>query len=87
MRDNTQKRTTRATGDKRAGRGKEKTVENREMRSVEGRGMGRGTRGKQDGHDRDFQVLTEQGLSGRKPGNLKEVVLGWICGGRKDRGF
>ena len=24
-------------------------------RSVEGRGMGRGTRGKQDGHYRDFQ--------------------------------
>ena len=41
----------------------------------------------QDGHDRDFQVLTRQGLSGRKAGNLKEVGLGWISGGRKDRGF
>ena len=28
-----------------------------------------------------------QGLSGRKAGNLKEVGLGWINGGRKDRGF
>ena len=33
-------------------------------RSVEGRGMGWGTRGKQDGHYRDFPVLTRQGLSG-----------------------
>ena len=30
---------------------------------------------------------TSQGLSGRKAGNLKEVGLGWINGGRKDRGF
>ena len=30
---------------------------------------------------------TLQGLSGRKAGNLKEVGLGWIGGGRKDRGF
>ena len=30
---------------------------------------------------------TLQGLSGRKGGNLKEVGLGWINGGRKDRGF
>ena len=30
---------------------------------------------------------TPQGLSGRKAGNLKEVGLGWISGGRKDRGF
>ena len=28
-----------------------------------------------------------QGLSGRKAENLKEVDLGWINGGRKDRGF
>ena len=28
-----------------------------------------------------------QGLSGRKTGNLKEVGLRWINGGRKDRGF
>ena len=28
-----------------------------------------------------------QGLSGRKAGNLTEVGLGWINGGRKDRGF
>ncbi len=56
-------------------------------RSVEGRGMGRGTRGKQDGHYRDFHVLTRQGLSGRKAGNLKEVGLGWINGGIKDHGF
>ena len=28
-----------------------------------------------------------QGLSGRKAGNLKEVGLGWINGGRKDGGF
>ena len=38
------------------GRGKYKAVGNRDMkRSVEGRGMGWGTRGKQDGHYRDFQ--------------------------------
>ena len=30
---------------------------------------------------------TLQGLSGRKAGNLKEAGLGWINGGRKDRGF
>ena len=30
---------------------------------------------------------TLQGLSGRKAGNLKEVGLGWINGGKKDRGF
>ena len=57
------------------------------MRSVEGRGMGWGTWGKQGGHYRDFQVLTQQGLSGRKAGNLKEVGLGWINEGRTDRGF
>ena len=27
------------------------------------------------------------GLTGRKAGNLKEVGLEWINGGRKDRGF
>ena len=38
------------------GRGKHKTVGKRNMRSsVEGRGMGWGTRGKQDEHYRDFQ--------------------------------
>ena len=30
---------------------------------------------------------TLQGLSGRKAGNLKEVGLGWINGGRKDCSF
>ena len=30
---------------------------------------------------------TLQGLSGRKAGTLKEVGLGWINGGRKDREF
>ena len=30
---------------------------------------------------------TLQGLSGRKEGNLKEVGLGCINGGRKDQGF
>ena len=57
------------------------------MRSVEGSETEWGTRGKQDGHDRDFQVVPRQRLSGRKAGNLKEVGLGWITGGRKDRGF
>ena len=84
IRANTQKRTTRGAGDKRGRRGKEKTVGNRHMRkSVEGRGMGQGTQGKQDGHYRDFQVLTQQGLSGRNAGNLEEVGLGWISGVEK----
>ena len=45
------------------------------------------------GRERDWEVnmgntrWTLQGLSGRKAGNLKEVGLGWINGGRKDRGF
>ena len=52
-------------------------------RSVEGRGMGQGTQGKQDGHYMDFQVLTRQGLSGRKAGNLKEVGLGGLSGVEK----
>ena len=38
-------------------------------------------------HYRDFQVLSQQGLSGWKAGNLKEVGLGWIRGGGKDRVF
>ena len=54
---------------------------------MEGRGMGKGTQGKHNGRNRDFQVLTLQGLSGRKAGNLKELGLGWINGGIKDRGF
>ena len=56
-------------------------------RSVEGCGMGWGTRGIQNGYYRDFQVFTRQGLSGRKAENFKEVDLRWINGGRRDRGF
>ena len=49
MRANTE-HTTRRAGDKRGWRAKNKTVGNRDIRrSVEGRGMGWGTRGKQDG--------------------------------------
>ena len=54
---------------------------------MEGKGMGCGAQSKQDEHYRDNQVLTLQELSGRKAGNLKEVGLGWIHGGGKDRGF
>ena len=54
---------------------------------MEERGMGRGAQGKQDGHYKDFQVLTRQGLSGRKTGNLEEVDLRRINGGRKDQNF
>ena len=48
------------------GEGRKQTVGNRDMRTVEGRGMGRGTRGKQDGHHRDFQDLTRQGTFGKE---------------------
>ena len=52
---------------------------NRDIRrAVEGRGMRRGTRSKHDGHYKDFQVLSRQGLSGRIAGNLKEVGLGGL---------
>ena len=48
-------------------RQKDKTVGNRDIRrSVEGRGMGRRTRGIQDGHYRDFQVVTRQGTFGKE---------------------
>ena len=56
-------------------------------RSVEGRGMGWDTQGKEDRHYRDFQVLTRQGLSGRKAGNMKEVGLEWINWSNKSRDF
>ena len=47
---------TRGAGDKRGRTEKHKTVGNRDIRSsVEGRGMGQGTWGVQDGHYRDFQ--------------------------------
>ena len=51
---------------------------NRDIRrSVEGREMGRGTWGIEDGHYRDFQESRKFEGGG----------LGWIIGGRKDRGF
>ena len=55
MRANTQ-RTARGARDKRGGRVEAKTVGNRDIRrSVEGRRMGWGTWGIEDGHYRDFQ--------------------------------
>ena len=39
------------------------------------------------GGDHGVYKMDIQGLSGRKEGNLKEVGLGWIKEGRKDRGF
>ena len=65
MRANTQNVQQRGAGDKKDGRGKDKTEWNRDMRrSVEGRGMGWGTQGKQDGHHRGFQDLARQGTFG-----------------------
>ena len=62
------------------GHGKDKTRRNRDIRrSGEGRGMWAGTMGN--------TRWTLQGLSGRKAGNLKEVGLGGLTGGRKDQGF
>ena len=76
MRANTQ-RTTRGAGDKRGGRRKDKTAGKRDIRrSVEGRGMGRGTRGKQDGHHRDFQDLTQQGTFGKEGREFEGVGVG-----------
>ena len=61
------------------GRGKHKMVGDKDNGIlVEGRGMGKV-------HKENKMVL--QGLSGRKTGNLKEVGLGWIIGGRKHCGF
>ena len=34
-----------------------------------------------------FRTLHDRELSGKKAGNLKEVGVGWINRGRKDRGF
>ena len=34
-----------------------------------------------------FMTLHDRELLGKKAGNLKEVGLGWINRGRKDRGF
>ena len=34
-----------------------------------------------------FRTLHDRELLGRKAGNLKELGLEWINGGRKDRGF
>ena len=58
-------------------KGKDKTVENRAIRrSVEGIGMGRGTRGKQDGHHKDFQDLTQQGAFRKESREFEGVGFG-----------
>ena len=77
------------THNKMGGRRKDKTVGSREIRrSVEGRGIGVG--------NKVYSRWTLQELSGpymtgtfrkESSGNMKEVGLGWINGGRKDRGF
>ena len=65
MRTNTQQ-TIRGAGDKRGGGGKDKTVGTRDIRSMEGSGMGWGTCGIQDGHHGDFQDLTRLGTFGKE---------------------
>jgi len=87
MRGHTQKCTTREAGDKRGGRGKDKT----EQRHSDICGRERDGGGEHGVCKMDttgtFRTLPDRKLSGKKAGNLKEVGLGWIHGGRKDCGF
>ena len=60
---------------------------NRDIRSVEGRGMGWCSWGKQDGHHRDFQDLAGQGTFRKESREFEGGGLGFSTGGRKDCGF
>ena len=53
---------------------------------MEGRGMGRGTQGEQDGHYRYFQVLTRRTFR-KESREFGGGGLGWMNRGRKDHGF
>ena len=67
----------KGAGDKMGERGKDKTVENRDIRrSVEGRGIGQGTQSIQDGHHRDFQDLTQQGTFGKESSEFEGGEFG-----------
>ena len=74
MRANAQ-HTSRGALDKRGGRGKDKTVGNRNIqRYVEGRGMR---------WEHGVNKMDIQGFSGRKARNLKKVGLGGLTGVEK----
>ena len=59
--------------------GRKKTVGNRDIR--------RSVKGERWGVVHGVNKMDTTGTFRRKAGNLKEVGLGWINGGRKDNGF
>ena len=79
--------TTRGAGDKMGGEGRTKQWGTESLDLLKGEGWD-GAHGvnKMDTTG-TFRTLHDRELSGKKAGNLKEVGLEWINGGRKDHGF